>query len=197
VAIVEQGGVTTRTRYWTRIEYERLVECGVFRPDEPIELVGGRLVVSEPQGSWHAVAVGLASEALRSALGSGWAVREEKPVALDDDSEPEPDLVVVSGTLRDYAMAHPTRPVLVVEVADTSLAWDRREKGSLYARAGIDDYWIVNLIDRVLEVYRNPLRDPSAPHGWRYGSTETVSPPSTVSPLGRPDAIIAIAALLP
>ena len=185
------------TRCWTRIEYERLVECGFFRPDEPIELVGGRLIVSEPLGSSHAVAVALASDALRTAFGAGWAVREEKPVALDDDSEPEPDLAVVPGTHRDYSTAHPARPVLVVEVAETSLTWDRGEKGSLYARAGIGDYWIVNLIDRVLEVYRNPVRDPSAPHGWRYGLAETFAPPSTVSPQRLPGTHIPVAGLLP
>ena len=192
---VEPVGVTTRC--WTRTEYERLVECGFFRPDEPIELVGGRLIVSEPQGSLHAVAVGLASEALRVAFGPGWVVREEKPVALDDDSEPEPDLVVVPGTHRDYSSAHPAHPVLVVEVAETSLAWDRNEKGSLYARAGIGDYWIVNLLDRVLEVYRNPVLDPSAPHGWRYGSAETFASLSTASPRSLPGAHIPVAALLP
>lgn len=124
-------------------------------------------------------------------------VREEKPVALDDDSEPEPDLAVVSGTHRDYSAAHPARPVLVVEVSESSLAWDRGEKGSLYARAGIGDYWIVNLIDRVLEVYRSPVLDASALHGWRYGSVETFAPPSTVSPESLPGAHIPVAGLLP
>src|SRR5262245_32087389 len=135
VVAMAQTGATTRTRIWKRLEYERLVECGFFRPDEAIELLGGQLIIAEPQGSLHAVAVGLASEALRAASGPGWVVREEKPVALDDDSEPEPDIAVVPGTHRDYANAHPTRPVLVVEVAETSLAWDRAEKGGLYARA--------------------------------------------------------------
>ncbi len=127
----------------------------------------------------------------------GWVIREEKPVALDDDSEPEPDLAVVPGTHRDYSSAHPARPVLVVEVAESSLAWDRGDKGSLYARARIADYWIVNLIDRVLEVYRNPAPDPLAPHGWRYGSAETFAPPSSVSPESLPDAHIPVAGLLP
>jgi Putative restriction endonuclease len=120
---------------------------------------------------------------------------EEKPVALDDNSEPEPDLAVVPGTHRDYSTAHPVRPV--VEVSESSLAWDRDEKGSLYARAGIGDYWIVNLIGRVLEVYRNPVPDPSAPHGWPYGSAESLAPPSTVSPRGLPGVAIPVAGMLP
>lgn len=131
--------VSTKMRRWTRVEYEQIVDTGFFRPDEPVELIGGHLIVSEPQGSPHAAAVGLTCEALRATFGRGWIVREEKPVALDDDSEPQPDLAVVPGTHRDYAAAHPGRAVLVVEVAESSLVWDREVKGSLYARAGIED----------------------------------------------------------
>ena len=189
--------VSSRTRRWTRLEYERLVETGFFRPGEPIELIGGELLVSEPQGSPHVTAVGLAEDALRAAFGPGWVVREEKPIALDDDSEPEPDLAVVPGRHRDYVGGHPARPVLVVEVADTSLAADRERKGSLYARGGIADYWIVNLVDRVLEVYREPVPDPSAPFGWRYESVDTLRPPAGVSPLAVPRARVAVADLLP
>lgn len=186
-----------RTRRWTRLEYERLAETGFFRPGEPIELIGGDLLVAEPQGEPHAVAVGLAEDALHAAFGPGWVVREEKPIALDDDSEPEPDLAVVPGTHRDYLAGHPARPVLVVEVADTSLASDREHKGSLYARAGIADYWIVNLVDRALEVYREPLPDAPAPFGWRYTSVDTLRPPASVSPLVMPGARLAVADLLP
>ena len=95
------------------------------------------------------------------------------PVALDDESAPEPDLAVVPGARADYRASHPPRPALALEVADSSLDFDREHKGSLYARAGVQDYWIVNLIDRVLEVYRDPGQDPSAPYGWRYRSVET------------------------
>ena len=189
--------VSRRTRRWTRREYERLVETGFFRPGEPIELIGGELRVAEPQGEPHAVAAGVAADALRAAFGPGWIVREEKPIALDDESEPEPDLAVVPGTHRDYLGGHPATPVLVVEVAETSLASDRDDKGSLYARGRIADYWIVNLVDRTLEVYREPVPDGSAPFGWRYGSVEVVRPPANVSPLAAPGARVAVADLLP
>jgi Uma2 family endonuclease len=94
-------------------------------------------------------------------------VRAEGPIGLDDDSEPEPDVAVVPGDPDDYSRAHPSRPVLTLEVAESSLASDRRRKGSLYARAGLADYWVLNLIDRVLEVYRvsarvGPLAVPGA-----------------------------------
>jgi len=187
----------TYARQWTRAEFERLVDAGFFRADEPVELIGGQLIVSEPQGSPHAAAVGLAGDALRAAFGRGWTVREEKPVALDDDSEPEPDLVVVPGTHRNYAGGHPARPVLVVEIADSSLRLDREHKASLYARAGLADYWIVNLVDRVLEVYRQPVADPSASFGWRYASRESLGLASSIAPLAAPETRILVSDLFP
>lgn len=186
-----------RTRRWTRAEYERLIEIGVFRPGEPIELLGGELAVSEPQGSAHYTAVGLAEDALRGALGPGWLVRSQGPIALADDSEPEPDVAVAPGGRRDYSREHPARAALIVEVAESSLAFDRQHKGSLYARSRLDDYWILNLVDRVLEVYREPIPDPSAPFGWRYASKQVLGPGSSAAPLIVPEARIRIADLLP
>ena len=183
-------------RRWTRVEYERLVDLGVFQC-EPVELIGGQLVVAEPQGSPHATAVGAADDALRAVLPPGWIVRAQMPVALDDESAPEPDLAIVPGARADYRASHPARPALAVEVADSSLDFDRERKGSLYARAGVQDYWVVNLIDRVLEVYRDPGPDPSAPYGWRYRSVTTVAPPAVVAPLALPSTRIAVADLLP
>jgi Uma2 family endonuclease len=183
-------------RRWRRAEYERLVDLGVFQ-GEPIELIGGQLVVAEPQGAYHASAISAVDYALRTLLPPGWMVRIQAPVSLDDESEPEPDLVVVPGLPADYRRSHPTCPVLAVEVADSSLDFDRQHKGSLYARAGIQDYWIVNLVDRVLEVYRDPGPDRSAPHGWRYRSVATMTPPAVVVPLAFTSSQIAVADLLP
>ena len=183
-------------RRWKRVEYERLVGLGVFE-GEPLELIGGQLVVAEPQDPYHASAISAADYALRAILPSGWIVRIQAPVSLDDESEPEPDLVVVPGRPADYREAHPTRPVLAVEVAESSLDFDRGHKGSLYAQAGIRDYWIVNLVDRVLEVYRDPGPDPSAPYGWRYRSVTTLTPPAVVAPLAFASGRIAVADLLP
>src|SRR5438445_688326 len=103
-----------RPRRWTRPEYGRLIEVGVFRPGEPVELLGGELIVSEPQGSAHYTAIGLVEDALRVALGPGWLVRSQGPIALDDESEPEPDIAVTRGGRRDYSREHPSRPPLVV-----------------------------------------------------------------------------------
>jgi Uma2 family endonuclease len=184
-------------RRWTRAEYERLIEVGVFGPGEPLELLGGELMVSEPQGSAHYTAIGLVEDALRAALGPGWLVRSQGPIALDDDSEPEPDVAVTPGTRRDYSLEHPSRPALIVEVAESSLALDREHKGGLYARAGVTDYWILNLVERVLEVYRQPVADPETRFGWRYSSTEVLVPGSSVALLAAPAARISVADLLP
>src|SRR5215469_12924647 len=98
-----------RAKRWSRLEYERLVHLGVFRPGERLELVGGALLVREPQGSPHATAIQAVQEALRGAHGPGWLIRTQMPVALDDESEPEPDVTVVPGSFRDYIHAHPSR----------------------------------------------------------------------------------------
>jgi Uma2 family endonuclease len=187
----------TRLRRWTRSEYARLIEAGIFQPSEAVELLGGELMVSEPQGSAHYTAIGLVEDALRTTLGPGWLIRSRGPLALGEDSEPEPDVAVTRGTRRDYRDEHPSRPTLVVEVAESSLALDREHKGSLYAQAGVADYWILNLVDRVLEVYRGPRADPAARFGWRYAWTEVLSSGSSATPLVAPGARISVSDLLP
>src|SRR6267142_4626562 len=133
------GEPIIRTRRWTRREYDRLIELGVLHEDEPIELLAGRLAVREPQRTPHAVATQLVAEALRAAFGAGWSVRVQLPLALDEESEPDPDVAVVRGAPRDYLREHPSVPGLVVEVAHDSLRADRTLKARLYARAAIAD----------------------------------------------------------
>lgn len=170
-----------------------MIDRGIFRPDDRLELIDGQLVVKEPQDSDHFTAILLVADALRAAFGPGWLVRPQGPVALDDRSEPEPDVSVARGTPRDYREGHPIRPVLVVEVSKTRLGFDRARKATLYARNGLEDYWIVNVLDRVLEVYREPSR------GGRtgYGSVRTLGPDESVTPLAAPAACILVADLLP
>lgn len=184
-----------QTRRWTRAEYDRLIELGILDEDEPIELLDGLMIVREPQGRPHMTVVGLLAEALRAAFGPGWFVQVHGPIALDDLSEPEPDVCVVHGAWRDYRDDHPTRPALIVEAADSALAVARGRKATAYARAGIADYWIVNVTARSVEIYRDPLvgRGP----GSLYRSIEIVGATGTVSPLARPSARIAVADLLP
>jgi Uma2 family endonuclease len=191
------AGYELRTRRFSRAEYDRLIELGVFQPEEKIELVGGELIVAEPKGAPHYTAVVKTARALEAAFGPGWYVRREGPVGLDDDSEPEPDVAVVQGSPEDYSRAHPSRPVLTVEVAESTLALDRHRKGSLYARAALADYWVLNLVDRVLEVHREPARDAGAAFGWRYTRTDLFGPGARVTPLAAPGARVAVSDLLP
>ena len=186
-----------RTRRWTRIEYEKLVDLGVFQPGEPIELIGGELIVAEPQGAAHYTAIWKTAKALEAAFGPGWMVRTQGPIGLDEESEPEPDVAVVPGGPEHYRSEHPSRPVLTVEVAESSLGSDRERKGSVYARAGLPDYWVLNLVDCVLEVYREPATDAAAPFGWRYARREVFEPVARVSPLAAPAASVCVADLLP
>lgn len=183
-----------RTRRWSRHEYDRLIGVGILHEDEPVELLAGRLIVAEPKHPPHAVATGLVADALRRAFGAGWTIRVQEPIALDRRSEPEPDIAVVPGGPRDYRAAHPAHPVVVVEIAETSLRLDRGIKYRLYARAGLADYWIVNLVDGVLEVYREPWREGRR---WRYRTVAILGREASITPLAAPAARIAVADLLP
>jgi Uma2 family endonuclease len=179
-----------KTRRWTRAEYDRLIDLGVFQPGDPIELIGGELLVAEPQGAPHYTSIRRTARVLERAFGPSWEVRTQGPIGLDEESEPEPDVAVVPGAPEDYGSAHPSRADLVVEVSESSLAFDRGHKGSVYARASILDYWIVNLADRVLEVYREPAPDAAAPFGASYARREILDSSRQVSPLATPHAKI-------
>ena len=179
----------------TRARYDQMIDAGIFGPEDRVELLDGLLVAREPQGARHAVIVMLVRVAIEIAFGRGFHVREEKPVALDELSEREPDIVVVPGQIRDYFGGHPSRPVLVVEVAETSLGLDRTRKGALYARAGIADYWVVNVKDEVLEVYRDPVH--LADESWKFDSVQLLRRNAVVTPLAAPRARIRVASLLP
>ena len=126
-------------RRWSRNEYEAMIAAGLFAPGERVELIDGEILTVTPQGSLHATAVRLAEDALRVSFGPGFDVRAQLPLSCDAHSLPEPDLAVVSGQPRDFRDSHPITAVLIVEIADTTLEYDRQRKGRIYARAGIRD----------------------------------------------------------
>ncbi len=108
-----------------------------------------------------------------------------------------PDVTVVSGTPRDYKDAHPTTASLIVEVADTTLMYDRSQKASLYAKAGIEDYWIVNLVHQQLEIYRNPSPMLEQPFGHGYKNVALYMATDSVAPLAAQQAVVSVVDLLP
>ena len=173
------------------------MDHGFLDEDDPIELLDGLLLVKEPQSSPHRTAVLLVAKALERAFGEGWFVQTQSPIGLDDRSEPEPDVCVVRGSLRDYVDAHPTHPALIVEVAQSGLRVARGRKATAYARGGIGDCWIVNLVDRVLEVHREPARPGPARRRWGYAAIETLGAEAVMAPLSAPAARVRVADLLP
>ena len=158
-----------------------MAELGWFA-GQRVELIEGEIVVLSPQKFAHGQVTDRATELMREVFGAGFWARMQLPLDLGPSSEPEPDVSVVRGSRDSYA-AHPQAAELVIEVSDTTLAFDRREKASLYARAGIADYWVVNLVQRVLHVYRDPQADENQPYGFGYGSTQTFQPGEQITPL--------------
>ena len=138
-------------------QYHRMIRFGILTDDDPVELLAGWLITKMPKNPPHRLSTQLTREAIARLLPPGWYADAQKPITTDD-SEPEPDVVVVRGERRDYRDHHlRERDVtLVVEVADTTLQRDRTLKKRLDARAGIPTYWIVNLADNRLEVYTEP-----------------------------------------
>jgi Uma2 family endonuclease len=175
--------VPERIRPLRRVEYDQLIELGAFE-NEKIELIEGLLVPMSPIGAPHSSAVQKLNELLLPALLGRATVRIRSPFAALELSEPEPDVVVAPSS--DYDTAHPDRAYLIVEVAESSLSFDRGVKQRLYAACGVPDYWIVNVDDRVIEVYREPS-------GGAYTRVERFERGQTLRPLSFPDLEIRVA----
>ena len=184
-----------RPRRWTREEYYRLGDAGFFE-GERVELLDGEIWTLPPQKTPHFSAIRRVTDALEDVFGTAVEFRQQAPMTLDDGTEPEPDVLVVPGSWQDYEDHHPTPAEvrLLVEVSDSTLAKDRGKKARDYARAGIADYWIVNLVDRQLEVLRDPAALPTGPD---YKSRQVLLGGDTVTPLAAPGRLVAVADLLP
>jgi len=174
---------------WSREAYHRMAAQGVFHPEARVELIEGIVYDMAPQNSLHSTGVSLAAEALRVAF-PGSYIRIQMPLGFGEDSEPEPDVAVVPGSPRDYVNDHPSAALLVVEVADWSLLHDRRLKLPLYVAHGIPECWILNLREKVLEVYSEPAEG-------AYGTRRTLRAGDTVSPMSRPEVVVAVTDLMP
>ena len=174
---------------WTKDQYHRMAEAGFF-DGYRVELVAGEIFQMAPISGPHASSTLLAQHVLQQAFGDGYIVRPQMPLELDNGSEPEPDIAVVQGSIRDFIGSHPSTAALLVEISRSTLLYDRKEKAELYARAGIPEYWIVNLKARQLEVFR-------APQNGKYGDKKIIAADASIAPLAAPDAQIAVADLLP
>jgi len=188
--------VTPRPYRWSREEFFQMIDLGWFQ-DKPVELIGGEVMEMAAQLDLHLASVTLTSDALRAAFGAGHWVRAQGSLDLSPHGVPSPDLAVTSGSPQGATRVMPKSALLVVEVSDTTVAYDRYHKAPLYAAGGITDYWIVNLVQRQLEVYRDPVADSTQLFGFRYNSRTILDPPDTLAPLAAPQSPITVAELLP
>ncbi|HEY6727854.1 MAG TPA: Uma2 family endonuclease [Polyangiaceae bacterium] len=175
-----------RIRPLLRTEYDKLAALGAFE-DERLELLEGALVEMSPIGPPHSSTVDKLTMLFAPALVGRAIVRVQGPFAAENISEPEPDLMVMP--LGDYTSGHPEQALLVIEVSESSLRKDRGIKQRIYARNGARDYWIVNLVERVVEVYREPQAE-------RYTLVQRFAPGDSVTPLAFPDLAVPVNAVL-
>jgi Uma2 family endonuclease len=176
---------------FTRDEYYRMAEAGLFR-DERVELLDGEIITMSPKLTPHAFAVNQLMYQLVTKLGSTAIVRVQDPIVLNNWSEPEPDIAVCISVPDKYKRAHPkaNQVLLVIEVAESSLVYDRTRKSRAYAASGIPEYWIVNLIDRRVEILTDSDKKTRSYRHQRYASVgDKLSPPG--------GATIAVDAILP
>lgn len=185
-------------RLLTRQEFEQIADSGAFGPEERLELIEGEILTKELlMKTPHATAVSLAEIALRQAFPTGYVVCGQLPLALGERNELLPDIAVVVGSIRDYEENHPITAVLVVEIADTTLRFDRTTKVGLYARAGILEYWIVNLNERLLEVHREPEPRRGRPLGYYYADVVAYTETDSLAPLAAAETVLAVSEFLP
>ena len=181
---------------WMKEEYLSMAELGFFE-GKRTEFLEGEIIEMPTMNSPHATALELVYEVVRDVFSSDFAIRSQSPVDFGKDFEVVPDVFVIKGNARDFRDSHPKTADLIIEISDTTLSYDRNRKASLYAKFGIRDYWILNLKNRTLEVYRHPNEDENIYYGFGYAEKLTFDEAGEVSPIAAPDAKIKIADLLP
>jgi Uma2 family endonuclease len=186
-----------RSRRFTVAEYQRMAELGIFPIGERLELIDGFVTTMVAKGFAHSCATLQIQELFQDRLGKKVFVRPQEPIQLDNHSEPEPDVAIVGRDPLGYSTHHPTpdEVLLVIEVADSSLKYDLEVKAPLYAKSRIPEYWVVDVADRKLHVFREPnesgyqlelvLRElmtvvPIAFTDWTIGVSELLPPAAQV-----------------
>ncbi len=182
---------------WTVPEFHRLCSLGLFAGRRPV-LLNGVILEQGPMDSPHGNGVERTDTVIRLAFGAGWRFRIQLPLVLSLHTDPMPDIAVIPGVLVGN-LPHPTTAALVVEVSDTTFDTDMTEKAELYATAGIADYWVLDVVNRQLHVFRDPQPLPLPPDlaTTAYRTHDTFGPTDTVSPLAAPTATVRVADLLP
>lgn len=186
---------TPKTLRWTCPEFHDLCDAGRFEGRNVI-LVDGEILEMPQPNPPHNSGVELTREILALAFGPGHWIRVQMALDLALDIDPGPDVAVIVGTARTVTH-QPTGALLVVEVSDSTLAYDSGAKVNLYAEGGIAEYCVLDLNGRQLLVWRDPVADPLAPRGHRYATRQTLLPTNAISPLAAPSASIRVADLLP
>lgn len=183
-------------RKFTVEEYAKMGESGIIPPGERVELIEGVVLPLSPQNRRHASRTARITTILVRAFGDTHEIRVQLPLTLGNYSEPEPDFSLVPLEVADAAKRHPGSADLVLEISDTSLSFDRNEKASLYAAAGIQDYWVLNLPHRRLEVRRAPASNSEAAFGWDYSSLTIYAEGQSLSPTFAPDVVLDVGTLM-
>jgi len=180
----------------TVTQFNRMGDMGWFEGRRPF-LLDGVIWEQGPMDPPHATGLMLTTEALRAVFGTGWFVRFQMPLHVDEYNDPLPDMAVVPGSPRDYLGKHPTTAALVAEVSDTTLTTDITEKAERYATAGIADYWVLDLTGRRLLVFRDPAPLPKGLGATAYRTHLTFGPADRVAPLAAPAGSVSVGDLLP
>ena len=168
-----------------------MAETGVLHPAARVELLDGKIIDMSPIGPFHGGLVKRLSRIFNLKAKGRWIVSTQDPVHLNDRSEPEPDVMLLKPSPDDYTNRHPQPEdvLLLIEVSDTTLDYDREEKLPAYGRAGVTEVWIVNLHDETIEIYREP-------HFTGYGSKTVLHTGDQVMPQAFPDVAVDVAELL-
>ena len=178
-------------------EYHRVGELGFFAPDDRVELIRGEIIIKAAKSTFHSVCNSLLLGELCLILRKRAIVRGQEPIILSADSEPEPDVVIARNRSDNYLSSHPEPAdiLLVIEVSDSTLKYDRRTKLSLYAESGISDYWIFNLVDIQLEMHSEPYQKQRG--GFDYRVKRVVLSNEVVVIPGFPDLSLDLSAVFP
>ncbi|MBW4662474.1 MAG: Uma2 family endonuclease [Drouetiella hepatica Uher 2000/2452] len=183
--------MAVEVRLLTVEDYHRMAEAGIFHSEERVELLAGQVIQTAVKGTAHSVANTRTRRSIENRLGTRALVRVQEPIQLDDYSEPEPDIAIVIPRSLEYTDHHPvaTEVLLVIEIADSSLRLDCGMKAIACAKSGIADYWVLDIVDRKLHVFRSPNAE-------GYQSELVLGETMDIAPLAFPDCVISVREML-